>query len=269
MSVAQIRRAARNLATSTKTSLCALKKNERRGAKTSTSRPAATRRLDVGDAVGEREAELLRRARAGLADVVAGDRDRVEARQALVAVAEEVDRQAHRRARREDVVAARGVLLEHVVLHRAAQIARRDAVLLAGQLVEQQEHGRRRVDRHRRRDLAQRDAVEEPQHVVERVDRDAGAAHLAARQRIVRVEAELRGQVERDREARLPALEQQVEALVRLLGRRETRVLAHRPRARARSRRRGCRVCTGTRRGAPPRADRSPRTRVAGPASGG
>ena len=81
------------------------------------------RRLDVGDAVGEREPELLRRARAGLADVVAGDRDRVEARQPLVAVAEEVDRQAHRRARREDVVAARGVLLEHVVLHRAAQLA--------------------------------------------------------------------------------------------------------------------------------------------------
>ncbi len=105
-------------------------------------------------------------------------------------------------------------------------------MLLAGQLVEQQEDGRGRVDRHRRRDLAQRDAVEQPQHVVERVDRDARPAHLAARQRIVRVEAELRRQVERDREPRLPALEQQVEALVGLLGRRETRVLAHRPRAR-------------------------------------
>ena len=42
MSVAQIRRAARNFATSAKTSLWALKKNESRGAKTSTSRPAAT-----------------------------------------------------------------------------------------------------------------------------------------------------------------------------------------------------------------------------------
>ena len=189
-------------------------------------------RLDVGDAVREREPELLRGTRAGLADVVPGDRDRVEARQALVAVAEEVDRQAHRRARREDVVAARGVLLEHVVLHRASQLLRRDAVRLARQLVEQQQDGRGRVDRHRRRHLAQRDAVEQPQHVVERVDRDARAAHLAAREGIVRVEAELRGQVERDREARLPALEQQVEALVRLLGRREPRVLAHRPRAR-------------------------------------
>ena len=36
------RRAARNFATSTKTSLCALKKNDRRGASASTSSPAAT-----------------------------------------------------------------------------------------------------------------------------------------------------------------------------------------------------------------------------------
>ena len=39
---AQIRRAARYLAISSKKSRCALKKNERRGAKSSTSRPAAT-----------------------------------------------------------------------------------------------------------------------------------------------------------------------------------------------------------------------------------
>ena len=38
---AHSRRAARNLATSSNTSLCALKKNERRGAKSSTFRPAA------------------------------------------------------------------------------------------------------------------------------------------------------------------------------------------------------------------------------------
>ena len=41
MTSAQIFRAARNLATSSKKSLCELKKNERRGAKSSTSRPAS------------------------------------------------------------------------------------------------------------------------------------------------------------------------------------------------------------------------------------
>ena len=39
---AQMRRAARNLAISSKKSLCALKKNESRGANSSTSRPAST-----------------------------------------------------------------------------------------------------------------------------------------------------------------------------------------------------------------------------------
>jgi hypothetical protein len=43
--------------------------------------PARERRLDVGEAVGERERHLLHRRRARLAHVVAGDRDRVPARQ--------------------------------------------------------------------------------------------------------------------------------------------------------------------------------------------
>ena len=43
-------------------------------------KPGGERRLDVGDAVGQREGELLDRGRAGLADVVAGDRDRVPLR---------------------------------------------------------------------------------------------------------------------------------------------------------------------------------------------
>ena len=67
---AQMRRAARSLAISSKKSLCELKKNESRGAKSSTFRPRRAR-LDVGDAVGEREGELLHRRRARLADVVA------------------------------------------------------------------------------------------------------------------------------------------------------------------------------------------------------
>jgi hypothetical protein len=37
----------------------------------------------------------------------------------------------------------------------------RDALLLGDELVEQQQHRGRRVDRHRRRDLVERDAVEQ------------------------------------------------------------------------------------------------------------
>ena len=151
-------------------------------------------------------------------------------RDALGAVGEQVGRQPHRRARREDVVPARDVLLEDVVLDGAAQRRAGDALLLGDELVEQEQQRRRRVDRHRRRDLVERDPVEQDLHVGERVDRDAGAADLALGERVVGVVAELGRQVERDREAGLPAVEQVAVALVRLLGRREACVLADRPR---------------------------------------
>ena len=175
------------------------------------------RRLAVGDAVREREGELLRRARARLADVVAGDGDRVPAREPLGAVREEIGGEPHRRPRREDVVAARDVLLEHVVLDRAAELLAGNALPLGDELVEEQQERRRSVDRHRGRHLGERDPLEEHLHVGDRVDRDTRPADLALGERVVRVVAELRRQVERDREARLPALEQVVEAGVRLL----------------------------------------------------
>ena len=187
------------------------------------------RRLHVGHPVGERERDLLDGRAALLAEVVAGDRDRVPARDVLGAVGEQVRRQAHRRPGRVDEVPARDVLLEDVVLDRAAQLLRRHALLLADELVEQQQHRGGRVDRHRRRDLVERDAVERRAHVVDRVDRDAGAADLAEAARVVGVQAELRRQVEGHREARRAVREQVLVALVGLLRRRVARVLAHRP----------------------------------------
>ena len=80
---AQSLRAARNLAISSKKSLCELKKNEMRGAKSSTSSPRVDAVLHVLDAVAQRERQLLQRRRAGFADVIAADRDRVPARHFL------------------------------------------------------------------------------------------------------------------------------------------------------------------------------------------
>ena len=159
------------------------------------------RRLAVGDPVRERERELLGGRRARLADVVARDRDRVPARDPLLAVGEQVGRQPHRGARREDVVPAGDVLLEDVVLDGAAQRAAGHALLLGDQLVEQQQQRRRGVDRHRRRHLVERDPVEQELHVRDRVDRDAGAPDLALGHRVVGVVAELGGEVEGDRRA--------------------------------------------------------------------
>jgi hypothetical protein len=192
--------------------------------------PGRDCRLGVGDAVRERERELLHGGRAGLADVVAGDGDRVPLRQSFGAVREQVGRQPHRGPGREDVVPARDVLLEDVVLHRAAEAVAGHALRLGDQLVEQQQKRRRRVDRHRRRHLAERDAVQQELHVGERVDRHAGTSDFPGRTRVVRVVAQLRREVEGDREAGLAALQEVPEARVRLLGGREARVLPDRPR---------------------------------------
>ena len=50
----------------------------------------------------------------------------------------------------------------------------RDTLLFRDELVEQQQQRSGCVDRHRRRDLVERDPVEEQLHVGDRVDRDAG-----------------------------------------------------------------------------------------------
>jgi len=70
--------------------------------------------------------------------------------------------------------------------------------------------------------------VEAP-HVVERVDRDAHPAYFAGRQRMIRVVAHLRGQIERDAEARHALIEQVAVARVRFGRRAEARILPHRP----------------------------------------
>ena len=102
----------------------ALKKKESRGANLSTSSPR-DRLLDVGEAVLEREGELLLCGRARLADVVAGDRDRVPARHVLGRPLDHVPDQPHRRLDRSTTFLG-DVLLEDVGLDRAAEALRRD-----------------------------------------------------------------------------------------------------------------------------------------------
>ena len=151
-------------------------------------------------------------------------------RDPLLAVGEQIGRQPHRRSRREDVVPARHVLLEDVVLHRAPQRRAGNALPLRHQFVEKEQQRRRGVDRHRGRHLIERDPVQEHLHVGDRVDRNAGPPHLALCRRVVRVEPELGRQVECDREAGLATREQVAVAFVRLLRRREACVLTDRPR---------------------------------------
>ena len=95
-----------------------------------------------------------------------------------------------------------------------AQLLGGHALLLADELVEEQQHARRSVDRHRGGDLVERDLVERGAHVVDRVDRHAGAPHLAQAAGVVGVEPELGGQVEGHAQPGRAVLEQVAVALV-------------------------------------------------------
>jgi hypothetical protein len=100
----------------------------------------------------------------------------------------------------------RDVLFEDVGLNRAAQARARNAFLLRSGDVLRERDARRTVDRHRSRDLAHVDAVEEHFHIGQRVDRDAALADFAARFRRVGVVSHQGRHVEGDREAVLALL---------------------------------------------------------------
>ena len=154
--------------------------------------PALHRSVDVRDRVGKSERELLDGVRTGLADVIAADRDRIPARVALRAVRDEIGGEPHRRARREDVRPACDVLLEDVVLRRAADPLGGYALPLRDGGVHREEDRRGRVDRHRGRHVADGYALEEKGEVLEGADRHADLPDLAGDARIVRVVAHLR-----------------------------------------------------------------------------
>jgi len=183
----------------------------------------------IEGAIVGKSCDIKPHARARLADVVPRDRDRVPERHLPRAVLDHVDAEAHRRLGWEDPFLLRDVLLEDVRLDRPAELVLGDALLLGHADVEGEEHRRRRVDRHRGGDLAERDPGEELLHVLEGVDRHTLAPHLAERLRMVRVVAHEGRHVEGGREAGLPVAEQVAEASVRLLGGTEAGELPHRP----------------------------------------
>src|SRR3954468_14589037 len=119
-------------------------------------------------------------------------------------------------------------LLEDVILDRPAELPRVEAAFLGGGQVERHQDDRRRVDGQGYRGGFQVDAVEEREHVVERVHRDAEPADFTRRARVVAIEAHESGQVECGRETGLPLLQEELEPLVRLSGRAEPGELPHR-----------------------------------------
>ena len=71
-----------------------------------------------------------------------------------------------------------------------------DAAPLRRRDIHREQDDRGRVDGHRGRDAVERDIREQGVHVLDRVDRHADPADLAGRERVIRVVADLRRQIE-------------------------------------------------------------------------
>ena len=164
-------------------------------------------RVDVGEAVGEREGELLGRRAPRLADVVAGDGDRVPLRHVLGGVDEHVPEDAHGGRGRKQPLFLGYVLLEDVVLVGAGKLFGRDTLLLGGDDVHGEQHHRRGVYGHGGRYLAHRDALEEPLHVFQGIHSDALGADLAETKGRITIQAHQGGHIEGDGEAVLAVIQ--------------------------------------------------------------
>ena len=160
--------------------------------------PSCEAGAQIFEPVGERvrQLDLLRRAR--LLHVIAAHADGVESRHFGRRERKEVAHDAHRRLRRVDVSIAHHELFQNVVLNGAAQLFRLDALLLRRNNVERHHRQHRAVHRHGNRNLVERNLIEEDLHVFDRVDRNAGLAHVARDTRAVGIVTAMRGKIKRN-----------------------------------------------------------------------
>jgi hypothetical protein len=180
--------------------------------------PARQPQLHVPETVRQGVRQLLRGRRPGLADVVAGDRQRLVGGDAGRAVLHQVADEAQVRLGLEEPLLLGDVLLEDVRLQRAVEHGGVDALALGGDEVHAEDGHGGPADGHRRGDVPERDVPEEDLHVGRRVDRHTAVPDLAQGARVVGVAAHERRHVEGDGEPAPAVAEDHLVALVGLLG---------------------------------------------------
>ena len=181
-------------------------------------------------AVGQGICQLDIRGGTGLLHVVARDRYRVELGHVLRRILENVGNDLHRELGRIDIGVTHHELFEDVVLDRTCELVERAALLQTCHDVECQHGQHGAVHGHRHRHLVERNAVEKHLHILDRADRNAGLTYVAHYARMIGVVAAVRSKVECHRQTFLACGEVAAVECVRLLGRRESGILADRPR---------------------------------------
>jgi hypothetical protein len=114
-------------------------------------------------------------------------------------------------------------------LDGAAHFIERHALFFRDGEVKTQESRCGRVDRHRRRYLVERDSVEQRVHVVDGVDRHSDLSDLPGRKLVIRIQTDLRRQIERDAQSCRSLREKIFVTGIRFLRGREPGILPHRP----------------------------------------
>ena len=150
------------------------------------------RGFNIGDPVGQGKRNFLGRGRAGLADVVAGDRNRVPVRHLVGAKAENIRDDPQGRTGRINIRAASDVLFEQIVLNGAVDLIPGHALFFRHHQVERQQNGRGSVNGHGGADFVQRNAVQQGFHVRQRVDGHAGPPDFSGGHGVVGIPAHLR-----------------------------------------------------------------------------
>ncbi len=190
---------------------------------------AAEAPLHIFDSVAQSECQFLNRSRACLANVVAADRNRVELRSMARAEFNRVNHQAHRGLRRIDVFLLRDIFLQDIVLQRSAEKLRVHALFFSNGQIHRPKNCGGRIDRHGRRNAAERNLPEQNFHVGERTDGHAAFPDFSFGEGIVGVITHQCGQIEGDRKAGLSLRKEKAKTLVRILGRSEPGELTHGP----------------------------------------
>jgi hypothetical protein len=140
-----------------------------------------------------------------------------------------VAHEPERRARWVDELLLRLVLLQNVVLQRAAEPSTFDTVRFGVRDEHREDHRRGTVDRHRRGHRTEINPPIEILDVGKRVDRNAALSYFAQCELVVGVATHQGREVERGRKSITPCAENLVEATVRIDRGAETREHAHRP----------------------------------------
>ena len=187
--------------------------------------------LNVGDAVGQGEGDLLDGGATSFPHMVATDADGIPMGEVIFAEGEDIRYDPHGFLGREDIGSPGHVFLEDLVLRRTPEGLGFHTLLFGHGDIHGQKDGCRGIDSHGRGDPVQGDFLENGLHIRQGINGYANLSHFTYAQGMIGIVPDLGGEVEGHTEARLTVVHEISVPLVGLLRRPETGQLPECPAA--------------------------------------